>query len=299
MSIPSHSILRLALCLSLLLLGVAACAGTEGTLLVRHDAAAGVPGVAGTAATSGAAGSASTAENPHVPAPTVRWLAQLDGPVDIQQDAELFYLDAELQEPDDLAELRAQGRHYFCYLSGGSLELFRDDAADFPAAAVGNALADYPREHWLDVRHATVRELMARRVTKLSELGCSGVAPSSLAVHAADTGFDLSLTDALDYARWLAERLHAAGMSAGLSGPQELTGELWPTFDFALAISCVNSTACAEYGPFERAKKTVLHVELGDAATAPDLCNAAKTLGFTALISDPAFTGRVIACSDL
>jgi hypothetical protein len=293
-STPSHSILKLAL--GWLLLALAACNGTEGTLLVRHDSAAGAAGMAGSAAVAGGAG---MAENPYVPAPDVRWLADLDGPVDIQQDAQLFYLDAELQEPADLAELRAQGRHYLCYLSGGSLESFRDDAGDFPPAAVGNALADYPREHWLDVRAPAVRELMARRVAALAALGCAGVAPSSLAVHAADTGFELSLTDALDYARWLAERLHAAGLSAGLSGPQELTEELWPTFDFGLAIGCVNGSACAEYGPFERAKKSVLHVELGDANSAPELCNAAKVLGFRALISDPGFTGRCIACSDL
>lgn len=296
MSTPSHSILCLAL--PMLALSLAACRGAEGTLLVLHEAG-GAPSMAGTAGAAGSAGAAGTLQKPYVPPPDVRWLADLDGPVDIQQDAELFYLDAELQEPGDLAELRAQGRHYLCYLSGGSLESFRDDAGDFPDAAVGNALADYPREHWLDVRSPTVRELMARRVATLAGLGCAGVAPSSLAVHLADTGFDLSLNDALDYARFLAERLHAAGMSAGLSGPPELTGELWPTFDLGLAIGCVNSTRCAEYDPFVRAKKTVLHVELGDAADAPTLCKSAKALGFNALISDPAFTGRCIACSDL
>ena len=117
--------------------------------------------------------------------------------------------------------------------------------------------------------------------------------------YAADTGFDLTLTDALDYARWLAERIHAAGMSAGLTGPTALTSELWPTFDFGLAIGCVNGSQCAEYAPFTRAKKTVLHVELGDELAAPALCNAAKALGFDALVSDPGFTGRCIACSDL
>ncbi len=286
MSHISPSILTLG---ALLLAG---CPGTEGTLVVLHDARAGAPGVA-------AGGAPSVAENPYVPASNVRWLAQLDGPVDLQQNAELFYLDAELQDPEELSVLRAEGRHYLCYLSAGSLESFRGDADEFPASAVGNELANFPRERWLDVRDASVRELMARRVTALAALGCAGVPPSSLAVHWADTGFDLRLSDALDYARWLAERLHAAGMSAGLTGPSELTEVLWPTFDFGLAIACVNGTACAEYGPFERAKKPVLHVELGDAGSAPALCNAAKALGFTALVTDSAFTGRSIACSDL
>jgi hypothetical protein len=287
----SHSILNPHASLLALALALVACTGTEGTLVVRHDGASGSP--------AGVAGAPAVAENPYVPPANVRWLAQLDGAVDIQQDADLFYLDAEQQDPDALATLRAQGRHYLCYLSAGSLEAFRADAVDFPANAVGNALENFPREHWLDVRDSTVRELMAKRVTALSTFGCAGVPPSSLAVHAADTGFDLSLTDALDYARWLAERIHAAGMSAGLTGPLALTNELWPTFDFGLGIACVNASGCSEYAPFQGAKKTVLHLEVGDETDAPSLCNAAKVLGFDALVSDAGFTGRCIACSDL
>jgi hypothetical protein len=270
---------------------LAACNGTEGTLVVRHDGAGGGAG--------GSGGSASGAENPYVPASNVSWLVQLDGGVDITEPAELFYLDAELQDPADLAALHARGRHYLCYLSAGSLESFRDDADEFPPAAIGNPLADFPRERWLDVRDATVRMLMARRVTALAAAGCDGVVPSSLAVHTADTGFELSVTDALDYARWLAERLHAVGMSAGLTGPVELTSELWPSFDFGLGIGCLDRTACGEYEPFTQAQKPVLHIELGDEASAPKICNAAKALGFSPLISDQAFSGRCIACSDL
>jgi Glycoside-hydrolase family GH114 len=275
-----HSIL----CLLAALLPAAGCTGTEGTLVVRHDAAAGAPAVA---------------ENPYVPATDVRWFAQLDGAVDVEQSYELFYLDPQQQDAAALAALQARGGHYLCYLSAGSVEDFRADAKDFPDSAIGNVLNGFPNEHWLDVRDPTVRELMARRVTALAAQGCAGIPPSSLAVHAADTGFDLTLTDALDYARWLAERIHAAGMSAGLTGPAALTRELWPTFDFGLAIGCVNGSMCAEYAPFTGAKKTVLHIELGDQVSAPDLCNAAKALGFTALVSDPGFTGRCIACSDL
>ena len=289
MSPFSHSILSHQAALLAVL--VVACTGTEGILVVRHDGASGSP--------AGAAGAPAVAENPYIPPANVRWLAQLDGAVDIQQQADLFYLDAEQQDPDDLATLRAQGAHYLCYLSAGSLEAFRDDADEFPARAIGNALENFPREHWLDVRDSAVRDLMAKRVTALAAAGCAGVPPSSLAVHAADTGFDLSLTDALDYARWLAERIHAAGMSAGLTGPSALTTELWPTFDFGLAIGCVNGSGCTEYAPFASARKTVLHLEVGDEANAVGLCNAAKALGFDALVSDAGFTGRCITCSDL
>ena len=284
----SPSILNPALAAFVLAVLVVACTGTEGTLVVRHDGT----GKAG-------AGAGAGPESPYVPAADVRWLAQLDGAVDIERDADLFYLDPEQQNAGDLATLRAQGRHYLCYLSAGSVESFREDAAEFPARAIGNALESYPRERWLDVRDGAVRDLMAKRVTALAAFGCAGVPPSSLSVHAADTGFDLTLPDALDYARWLAERIHAAGMSAGLTGPSSLTNELWQSFDFGLAISCVNGSACAEYEPFQSAKKPVLHLEVGGESDAVVVCNAAKLLGFSVLVSDAGFTGRSIACSDL
>jgi len=132
---------------AVVLLLSAGCAGTEGTLLVRHDAAGGAPAVA---------------ESPYIPASDVRWFTQLDGAVDVERDAELFYLDPEQQDADQLATLRARGRHYFCYLSAGSVESFRADAKDFPDSAVGNVLTGFANERWLDVRDATVRELMAR-----------------------------------------------------------------------------------------------------------------------------------------
>ena len=144
-----------------------------------------------------------------------------------------------------------------------------------------------------------VRDIMARRVTRLAEYECDGVPPSSLTGYAADTGFDLTVEDALDYARWLAERLHAAGMSAGLAGPQALTGELWPTFDFGFAIGCMEGSQCSAFEVFEQARKPVLHVEFGDEGSAPDICNAASSLGFIPLITDPGFSGETVLCRDI
>jgi hypothetical protein len=272
----------------------AACHGTEGTLLVLQDSPEG-----GSSSMQAEGGNPATAPGPYVPAGNPGWFAQLDGAADLTQDVDLFYLDPDQNEPADLTTLHAQGKHVLCYLSGGSLEAFRDDAGEFPDRVIGNALANYPNERWLDVRSEVVRTLMARRVTALAALGCDGIPPSSLAVHAADTGFDLTLNDALDYARFLAERIHATGMSAGLTGPMALTQELWPTFDFGLAIGCLGGSGCSEYTPFVQAKKPVLYVALGDRQSALQQCKSAQMLGFEALVSDPGFTGNCFSCRDI
>jgi hypothetical protein len=277
------------------LLGVS-CTGTEGTLLVRHRGAA---GAAAAGSSAGGSGGGPAAPTPYVPPQNARWAARLDGPVDIGLDVDFFYLDVEQHTAADLAELRAQGRPYLCYLSAGSWESFRDDSDAFPARVIGNPLANFPGESWLDIRDAAVRELMAERVTLLAERGCAGVPPSSLSAYASDSGFELTLEDELDYARWLAERLHAAGMSAGLMAPAALTGELWPTFDFGLAVDCLEQSGCSAFDVFGQARKPVLHIEFGDEQSAPELCRSAEALGFDPLITDPGFHGSRIACRDI
>jgi hypothetical protein len=278
-----------------------ACQGTDGTILIRHRAAGGesaapVAGHAGEAALP--AGSGGTGPG-YVPAADDSWQAQLSGSIDPGLDVELFYLDADFTELAALQALRARGAHYVCYLSAGSFEPWREDAGEFPERVLGLALPDYPREQWLDIRDETVRGLMLRRVEAMALKGCEGVVPASLAVHAADTGFELSLEDALDYAGWLASRIHLAGMSAGLIAPLDLTAPLVGDFDWGLAVDCLMPSRCSAFQPFAEQEKPVLHVEFGDAETAPELCRSARDAGFDALIKRESFDGFRIACADI
>lgn len=267
----------------------AACDGTRGTLVVRHEPSE-MPGGA-------SAGGDGNLAIPYVPGSEVRWEARLDGPVDITLDAELFYLDVDLQDEADLDELRAQGRRYLCYLSAGSFESYRVDASAFPDHVRGKQLPNFSNEQWLDVRDPAVRQIMQRRVSALAAKGCSGVPPSSLDVHRADTGFELSTEDALDYARWLSERIHAAGMSAGLAS--SLTAELSGSYDFGLAIGCLSGDGCAKYAVLEESGKPVLHAEFGNAESAPGVCKSAEGLGFEPLVTDPGFSGETLQCRDI
>lgn len=234
-----------------------------------------------------------------IPDGSARWFAQLDGEVDAARTATFFYLDAEQQELENLAEIHASGRHYICYLSAGSVEAFRNDANEFPARAVGSPLSSFPNERWLDIRDVEVQRLMERRVERLAASGCDAIVPASLNGYALDSGFDLTLSDTVVYATWLAERVHDSGMSIGLTAPAELLEQVVPAFDFGLAISCVTGSGCSEYEPLLRAQKPVLHVEPGDAETAPELCKSAQALGFELLISDAGFRGDCLMCEEI
>ncbi len=263
------------------------CEGHEGTLLIRgHATSAG-----------GTPASTSSAE-PYSPVPGISWQAQLSGNIDVALPVELFYLDPDFAGEDTLAELRSRGRRIVCYVSATTFEPWRDDAANFPASTLGNPLASYPREQWIDIRDGTVRAIMQKRVEALAVYGCEGVDPASLATHTADSGFDITRADVLEYARWLSAEIHSRGMSTGLSAAEDIVGDLQGSFDWGLAIDCLQGSGCAPFVPLRSSGRAVLLVEFGDESTATDVCSAASNLGFDALVKGPAFDGFRIGCDD-
>jgi hypothetical protein len=280
--------LRLAACASLFI--ATACDGTEGILVSRGTTPGGDAGSPKAEAGGGSLGRGS-------PSPGVSWQAQLSGAVDPTLGVDLFYVDADFQDAAVLSSLRAGGKLVLCYVSAGTFEPWRDDADDFPADVVGESLENYPREQWLDVRDARVREIMRARIAAMAGAGCDGVNPSTLEAHLQPSGFDLVRTDIIDYAQWFAAEIHAHGMSAGLSVSGDLVPDLQSAYDWALAIDCLSDSGCTPWAPFRQSGRAVLLVEFGDATDAPRVCGAASSLGFDAIIKRPAFDGFRVGCS--
>ena len=220
------------------------------------------------------------------PAPGSSWQAQLTGDVDPSLDVTFFYLDPDNLSEQSRAELESAGKHVACYFSAGSLEPWRDDADQFPASAVGNPLAGYPDEQWLDIRDPTVHALMTARIERLAALGCEGALPANLEAYQADSGFDLTRDDELAYATFLSSSIHAQGMSAGLTITAELIPEVAAAFDWGLVIDCLDSGGCGAYQPVRAAGKAVFMVEFGDETDVATVCPAAEQLGFDALIKE-------------
>src|SRR6187549_3477837 len=125
-----------------LLCSVASCGEARGTLLTTGG--------------GGGAGGAGTWR----PALAATWQIQLTGKLDTSVDASIYDLDPFIVTDAEIAALHGAGRRVLCYVSVGTVEAWRDDAKDFPAAAVGAPDADYPDERWLDVRDGVVRSVM-------------------------------------------------------------------------------------------------------------------------------------------
>ena len=254
-----------------------ACGGTQGDVLrTRSDAGAG------------------PAARPR-PAPGMTFQIQLTGALDTSVDAAVFTID--LATPASaIAELHAAGRLVMCHFSGGTYEPFRDDAALFPPAALGNALSDYPNERWIDVRDGEVRAIMSARVEMCARIGCDGIHPANLNGYLRATGFALTEGDEVAYGRWMAEQAHALGLSAGLvDGDEPLASPLGADFDWGVVWSCVNA-GCPAASPLVGAQKPVFLVEFGDSSLAADVCPKASALGLSAVIKNQALDAFRVGC---
>src|SRR4051794_9896951 len=147
--------------------------GTLGRRL-RATAAVVALAVAGTAV--GAVAPAGGAKRIWRPGARTTWQWQLSGRLDLSVPARGFDVDLFDTPASTVARLHARGRRVVCYLSAGSYERGRPDAASFPAAVIGRPLEGYPDERWLDIRRVDVLgPIMERRLDRCRRTGFDGV----------------------------------------------------------------------------------------------------------------------------
>src|SRR5947207_1659521 len=168
------------------------------------------------------------------------------------------------------------------------------DANQFPASALGRSNG-WPGERWLDIRNATVRDIMKHRLDLAVQKGCTGVDPDNVDGYTNSTGFSLTAADQLDYNRFLAAAAHARGLAAGLKNDVEQVAELVASFEFAVNEECVVYSECDLLLPFIRAGKPVFHIEY-DASLRTEICAAGNSRNFDTLIKDLDLSAARTAC---
>ena len=199
------------------------------------------------------------------PPPGVAWDWQLGDEVRLHEGMAAYDLDPDGPAAARVRALSAAGVYTICYVSVGTLETYRDDAADFPPEVVGRVYGDWPDEKFLDVRRLDVLlPLMAARFRRCRALGFAAVEPDNIDVFQNDSGFPLSRADGLRYIRALADLAHGMGLEIGQKNVPELTGDLVGTMDFAIAESCWQDGWCAEMAPYVAAGKPVFDAEYAD-----------------------------------
>lgn len=246
------------------------------------------------------------------PSPTTTWHLDIENPVDLTKDAQFFDIDMfDNESTDYVGKLHARGRKVICYFSAGSSETARPDHGRLPPPAIGDKMCGWD-EHWLDTRHAGVREVMKGRLDRAKAMGCDGVDPDNMDgyTHKArqpdeedpactgKTGFPLTAATQLDFNRFIAKEAHLRGLLVGLKNDVDQIAELANEFDFQVNEQCFAYDECAKLEPFISRDKAVLNIEYGSVKTKlGKVCPQAKERRFFSILSEEnAMNGTYTRC---
>lgn len=219
------------------------------------------------------------------PPATARWQYQLQGTIDVSNPARIFDVDGQSTGASTVARLHRTGRYVVCYISAGSYEEWRPDAARFPAVVLGRPNG-WKGERWLDIRQRKLLAPIVRaRMDMCKAKGFDAVDPDNVDGYNNRTGFALTAADQLAYNRFLADAAHARGLSVGLKNDLRQVPALVHRFDFAVVEQCFEYEECDKLAPFLRAGKSVVDIEYR--GSRPGFCPLARDLGINALRKHP------------
>ncbi|MGH2625898.1 MAG: endo alpha-1,4 polygalactosaminidase [Anaerolineales bacterium] len=209
------------------------------------------------------------------------WQWQLTGALDLSVTAEMWDIDLFDNSATVVSALHALGAKVVCYMSAGSWEDWRPDAADFPDSVKGRSNG-WPGERWLDVRQLDVLgPIMEARLDRCAGMGFDGAEFDNVDGYANSTGFPLTFQDQIRYNTFLAEAAHARGLAAALKNDVEQVPDLVAVFDFAINEECFRYGECKALSAFVQAGKPVFHVEY-DLAVA-NFCPQANSMSFNSM----------------
>jgi hypothetical protein len=216
-----------------------------------------------------------------IPELETSWQWQLQGDIDTSVDAQMYDVDAFDVSKDTVADLHDDGRAVVCYVSAGSWENWRPDAARFPDSVLGDDNG-WPGERWLDVRRIQrLAPIMKDRMDRCVRKGFDGIEFDNVDGYSNDTGFPLTASDQLKYNVWLANQAHRRGLSVALKNDVEQVDDLLPYFDYALNEECFTYDECDRLTPFVDAGKAVFGVEYE--LETDEFCPQANDLDFNFL----------------
>ena len=142
--------------------------------------------------------------------------------------------------PSEVVEtLHGQGRKAVCYISAGSWENWRPDAATFPAAVIGSA-DGWPGEKWLDIREPRRRSGRSwkRGWISAARKASTRIEPADVDGYTNSTRFPLTAQDQLRYNTLPRERRARARAVGGLEERPRSGQRPAASFDWALNEEC-------------------------------------------------------------
>ncbi len=220
--------------------------------------------------------------NIHVPSLNTTWQIQYSGEIDTDLPVDVYNLDLFDTDAAVVTQLHDRGIFVMCYFSAGSFEDWRLDSKQFPPEILGNNMAGWPGEKWLDIRRIDLlAPIMEARLELAIEKGCDGVDPDNVNGYTNNTGFLLSNNNQLAFNIFLSNAAHERGLSIGLKNDLEQIPDLVSYFEWALNEECFSYDDCNLLLPFIEAGKPVFVIEYN--ITPEEFCSQANDMNFNAL----------------
>ncbi|GIK01239.1 hypothetical protein Aspvir_005271 [Aspergillus viridinutans] len=196
------------------------------------------------------------------PAVGTKWQIELLNALnDTSVDAEIYDIDLFTNNQSTIAALQQASRKVICYFSAGSYENWRPDKAKFKDSDLGNDLADWPGEKWLNLSSANVRQIMLDRLDMARDKGCDGVDPDNVDGYDNDNGLDLTQADSIQFVNFLANAAHARNMSVGLKNAGAIIPSVIRNMQWSVNEQCAQYDECDTYSVFPQNGKPVFHIE--------------------------------------
>ncbi len=237
-----------------------------------------------------------------IPQTTFDWDLRSDLPIGSQYTAEVIDIDAFDNSAELVTELHSQGKKVIAYISVGSVENWRSDAADFPTSIIGNNYDGWDGEKFLDIRRIDVlAPIMRARLDMIKAKGFDAVEPDNMDSYTNNTGFNITEQDVINYCKWLADEAHSRGLSIGQKNATELSDELVDSFDWILLEDAFADDFQEEAKIYITKNKAVFTTEYTDRMNENDflntVCSQASNLKYTAILKERELNNFVITCN--
>jgi hypothetical protein len=251
----------------------------------RSAASAGVVATTSAASSGGLPATVACAGCWH-PGLRVSWNWVLDHvPAAPYRAVQMYDIDGFDAQAADVTALHSAGIKAVCYLSVGSYENWRPDAAQFPASLLGDDLDGWAGERWLDIRDvqqpgSQLAQIMSARLDMCRSKGFDAVEFDNMDGYTNKTGFPLTAAQQAYYDAFLANGAHQRGMSAVMKNDLDQVTTLLPYFDVALNEQCNEYSECSPLSEFVAAGKPVFNAEY---ASSTGFCAADNAANFNGL----------------
>ena len=217
-------------------------------------------------------------------------------------DATVIDVDAFSTSAATVQHFKDQGKIVIAYLSVGSVENFRPDANQFPAAVIGNVYDGFEDENWLDIRNIdALAPILRARFDMIQAKGFDGIEPDNMNGYQNNTGFSLTQTDAIVFSRWLINEAHARNLHIGQKNAEELVPNMVDEFDWMLTEDAYADNFQDEALPYIIAGKAVFVTEYKDAMSQSQflntVCPDAAVNQYSAIYKNRDLTDPVISCN--